>query len=138
VRALRKELGEERANALVHSTLRDWSRQLFLDLRKELAGSPRDKYDRLTAALVPQCPVGVKIEERRHEEEADNVEIPQCRYAEFFKSLNEPECGALLTGEVERAIVEAGAPAVALNRRQPIMKGASYCDFRYKMKRGKV
>lgn len=88
-------------------------------MSKELAGSSRDKYDRLTAALVPKFTEGVEIEELRPDEEAYDVKITQCRYAEFFKSPNEPELGALLTCEVDMDIVEAGAPTVELTGRKP-------------------
>ena len=33
-------------------------------------------------------------------------------------------------------MVEVGSPEIELTRAQTIMKGASYCDFRYRMKTG--
>jgi hypothetical protein len=103
IKALRKELGEERANEFVYSTLRAWSRQLFLDLANQSADSPQGKWDSLTAALSPKFIEGVEMEEVRHDEEAWDFKITRCRYAEFFKSLNEPELVAGAKFNVSRA-----------------------------------
>ena len=61
--------------------------------------------------------------------------ITGCRYADFFRELGEPELGALLLCDMDLHFIEqVGAPDVELTRTQTIMKGASYCDFRFKLK----
>src|SRR5205823_11767478 len=44
MRALRTELGREKADALVKAALRDWSRQLFAEIGNGVEGSPRRKF----------------------------------------------------------------------------------------------
>ena len=45
LRALRAELGKERADALVQQALRDWSKKLFASIADGVAGSPRRRTD---------------------------------------------------------------------------------------------
>src|SRR5712675_2356956 len=44
LRALRSELGKEKADAVVKQALRDWSRQLFAAIGDGIDGSPRRKW----------------------------------------------------------------------------------------------
>lgn len=60
--------------------------------------------------------------------------ITGCRYADFFRQLGEPELGALLLCDADFDVAEVGSPEVTLTRTQTIMKGANYCDFRYRLK----
>jgi len=70
------------------------------------------------------------------EQEPDAMEfdVTGCRYADFFRQLGEPELGAVLLCETDDHMVQVGEPEVELTRTQTIMKGASHCDFRYRMK----
>jgi hypothetical protein len=77
----------------------------------------------------------VDVELLRQEEEAIDVNVTGCRYAEFFRSLGEPELGALLLCKMDFDLAAVGNPEVELQRTQTIMEGASHCDFRYKLKR---
>jgi hypothetical protein len=62
------------------------------------------------------------------------LRITGCRYADFFRALGEPELGAVLLCEADNHMVEVGSPEVEMTRTQTIMKGAKYCEFRYRMK----
>jgi hypothetical protein len=55
LRALRSELGREKANALVRQALRDWSKQLFAAVGDGVDGSPRRKWGASTP-LSPKLP----------------------------------------------------------------------------------
>jgi hypothetical protein len=72
------------------------------------------------------------VEIRRHDKEAFDVDITQCRFAEFFRALGEPELGALLVCEPDFDVAAAGSGEVSLTRDQTIMQGAPSCTFRYK------
>ena len=58
--------------------------------------------------------------------------MTHCRFAEFFRALDEPELGALLICEADVDIASAGDGAVSLDRAQTIMRGAPSCTFRYR------
>jgi hypothetical protein len=134
LKALRAELGEERANKLVTTALRDWSRDMFLRIGALMPGSPKDKWAALNAAAMPRIGADVDIELLKQDTDAMEFNITGCRYADFFRALGEPELGAVLTCEADNHMVEVGNPEVELTRTQTIMKGAKYCDFRYRMK----
>lgn len=44
LRALRDELGKDKADAIVKQALRDWSKQLFAAIGDGIEGSPRRKW----------------------------------------------------------------------------------------------
>src|SRR3954462_1678432 len=44
LRALRAELGDDKADAIVKQALRDWSKQLFAAIGEDIDGSPRRKW----------------------------------------------------------------------------------------------
>src|SRR5258708_20422126 len=51
MRALRAELGCEKADAIVKGALRDWSRQLFASIGEGIDGPPGRKFARMNRAL---------------------------------------------------------------------------------------
>lgn len=136
LRAFRAELGEEQANRIASQALREWSEKLFQDIGDQLSGSPRQKWDAFNKALFKQVGGDVDLEVLKQTPDAWEFNITSCRYADFFRQLGEPELGALLTCEMDVDIEAVGGPGVTMTRTQTIMKGANYCDFRFKMKTG--
>jgi hypothetical protein len=132
LRALRSELGSEKADAIVKQALRGWSKQLFAAIGDGIEGGPRRKWAALQAAWAKISEPHVTVEIRRHDKEAFDVDITQCRFAEFFRALGELELGALLVCEPDFDVAAAGSGEVSLTRDQTIMQGAPSCTFRYK------
>jgi hypothetical protein len=136
LKAFRAELGEERANQIASAALREWSRKLFHDIGAQIPGSPRQKWEAINAAAMPRIGSAIDIEMLKQEPDAWEFNITGCRYADFFRQLGEPELGAVLLCEVDVDIEAVGSPEVKMTRTQTIMKGAKYCDFRFRMKVG--
>jgi predicted ArsR family transcriptional regulator len=132
LRALRSELGKERADAIVKQALRDWSKQLFAAVGDSVDGGPRRKWAAMHTALAEITEQEVMVEMRRQDKEALEFDVTHCRFAEFFRALGEPELGALLICETDFDIAAAGGSEVSFTRDQTIMQGASCCTFRYK------
>jgi predicted ArsR family transcriptional regulator len=132
LRALRAELGKDKAQAIVKQALRDWSRQLFAAIGAGIEGSPRRKWAALQGALNDVSAREVEFEIGRHDEEALEINVTRCRFAEFFRALDEPELGALLICATDVDIAAAGEGEVSLDRAQTLMQGAPSCTFRYK------
>jgi predicted ArsR family transcriptional regulator len=132
LRALRSELGKERADAIVKQALRDWSKQLFAAVGDSVDGDPRRKWAAMHTALAEITEQEVMVEMRRQDKEALEFDVTHCRFAEFFRALGEPELGALLICETDFDIAAAGGSEVSFTRDQTIMQGASCCTFRYK------
>jgi predicted ArsR family transcriptional regulator len=132
LRALRAGLGKDKADALVTRALRDWSRQLFASIAEGIEGSPRRKWATLRSAHDEVSAKEVEFEIRRQDKEALDIDVTHCRFADFFRALDEPELGALLVCEADVDVASAGAGAVSLERAQTIMRGAPTCTFRYR------
>jgi hypothetical protein len=137
VKALQMELGEERANTLVRTTLgaiyrrygeEFWNAKNGNDLGKaigpELAAYARD--DALDYRVIEQS------------QDAFAFDVTACRYAEFYKELGEPSLGFLLVCSADFDLAEGFGPDIKFSRTQTIMQGASHCDFRYKQSRSVV
>jgi predicted ArsR family transcriptional regulator len=133
LRALRAELGKERADTIVRQALRDWSKQLFAAVGDSVEGSPRRKWAAMQSALTEITEREVKFEMRRQDKEALEFDVTHCRFAEFFRALGEPELGALLVCAADFDIVAAGGSEVGLTRDQTLMQGAPSCTFRYRL-----
>jgi predicted ArsR family transcriptional regulator len=132
LRALRAELGREKADAIVKEALRGWSKNLFAAIADGVDGSPRRKWAAMHSAMAAATEQDVTVETRRHDKEALEFDVTHCRFAEFFRALGEPELGALLICETDFDIAAAGGGEIAFTREQTIMKGAPSCTFRYR------
>ena len=132
LRALRAELGKDKADAIVAKALSDWSRQLFADIGSGVEGSPRRKWAAVQSVFGEVSGREVEVETLRHDKEAMDLDVTRCRFAEFFRALGEPQLGALLICAHDFDVVSVGEGAVSLDRAQTIMQGAPTCTFRYK------
>jgi len=132
LRALRAELGNDKADAIVQQALRNWSKQLFAAIGEDIEGSPRRKWAKMQGALNDVSAREVEFEILRQDNEALDIDVTRCRFAEFFRALGEPELGALLVCETDFDIASAGKGEVSLDRAQTIMRGAPSCNFRYR------
>jgi hypothetical protein len=56
MRALRAEIGHEKADAIVRDALREWSKQLFAAIGDGIEGSPRRKWAAMQDALGDATP----------------------------------------------------------------------------------
>jgi hypothetical protein len=131
IKALQAELGEARANGLVRKALADiyrrygeefWKKKNETNLGKAIA-SAFTTYARDDA---------LDYRVREQSENAFEIDVTRCRYAEFYKTLGEPELGFLLVCSADFDTAAGFGGDVKLTRTQTIMQGASHCDFRYK------
>jgi hypothetical protein len=139
MRALRKELGAERADRIVADALRGWARELYGKIGQEMKGSPAEKFEAIVQTWMPKIGTDVDMNVVRQTPEHWDFDITGCRYADFFRQLGEPELGALLLCEQDVHLTDVvGGSDVKLERTQTIMKGAKYCNFRWSLKRGEA
>jgi hypothetical protein len=132
LRALRSELGKDKADALVRQALRDWSKELFAAIGNNIDGRPRRKWAAMQGAYNDVTAREVEFDILRHDEAALDIDVTRCGFAEFFRALGEPELGSLLVCAGDVDIATAGEGEVSLDRAQTLMQGAPSCAFRYK------
>lgn len=131
VKAFQKEVGEEWAKTIARDALRSW----FMEVGKQIGqgeGTPAEKI----AAAMPMASAGDAhdIDVLKQTPDAFEFNVTRCRYAQFYQELNEPELGFLLVCSGDYPLTEGLSPDLELTRTQTIMQGASYCDFRWRMK----
>ena len=130
VKTLRAELGEEKADALVRKALGElfrkvgdkwWRSQGGHDVGKNMAAAFTGfaAGDALDYRVLQQTP------------ERFEIDVTQCRYAQFFKQIGAPELGFLLVCSADFEMAQGYGAGVQLKRTQTLMQGASHCDFRY-------
>jgi hypothetical protein len=130
VKALQAELGEERANALVRKALGEHYRRLGEAWwRAKGSASLGDSMASAFAVWAAGDALGYRV--REQSQDAFEIDVTRCRYAEFYEELGAPELGFLLVCSADFSFTEGFGPDVKLTRTQTIMQGASHCDFRY-------
>ena len=135
LRALRTELGKEKADRIVGDSLRKWARDLYHRIGEAKSGTPRQKWDAVWAEdMRPRIGDAVDRDMLRDDPQAREYNITRCQYAEFFRKLGEPELGGILLCDSDIYLAEVGGPNVEFKRTQTIMQGAPYCDFRYRFR----
>ena len=131
VKTLQAELGKERANALVRKALRDLYRRYGEEFW-------RTKNEENLGKALPSAFAtfarddALNYEVKAQSQDAFDLDVTGCRYAEFYKELGEPELGFLLVCSADYLMAEGFGPEIKLTRTQTIMQGSSHCDFRYK------
>jgi len=131
VKALQAELGEARANALVRNALGD----IYRRFGEEFARKKNEKnlgtiMGSAFTTYAQENALDYKVIEQS--QDAFEIDVTGCRYAEFYKELGEPELGFLLVCSADFPTAEGLGPDIKLTRTQTIMQGASHCDFRYR------
>ncbi|MDU9006696.1 L-2-amino-thiazoline-4-carboxylic acid hydrolase [Sedimentitalea todarodis] len=105
---------------------------------KQLAedlGSPPDLND--FAAIQPNWTRedALQIENIELSEDKMDFNVTRCRYSEMYRDMGLGDIGHLLSCNRDGDFCIGYNPEIELTRTQTIMKGASHCDFRYRMKK---
>ncbi|PZW45964.1 L-2-amino-thiazoline-4-carboxylic acid hydrolase-like protein [Humitalea rosea] len=77
----------------------------------------------------------LRIEPIAQDAETLDFNVTRCRYAELYHSMGLGEIGHLLSCNRDGTFIEGYDPRIEMTRTKTIMKGASHCDFRYRMRK---
>ncbi len=132
MRILRKELGKEKAAALISDALRPYIRSVYHKIGERKSGTPFEKWEKVWDDIRPRIGDNVEREFIINDETSRDYNVKRCRFAEFFKELGDPELGMIMMCDFDYYIAEIGDPVVKLTRTQTIMEGAEHCDFCYR------
>jgi hypothetical protein len=128
VKHLERELGAERAHALVRDAIANDNAARQLRRAQSLDTHPGSD------DMSRRFPVESEVVENTST--TLGINMVSCQFAEYFRSIGEPAIGALLTCGVDFATQAALRPSWEFTRTQTLMSGAPYCDFRWKLKNG--
>jgi len=98
-------------------------------------GHPPDLED--FAAIMPAWTAEGALEIEPIEMSAEKMDfnVVRCRYSEMYREMGLGDIGHLLSCNRDGDFCIGYNPDIDLTRTQTIMKGASHCDFRYRMKK---
>ena len=87
------------------------------------------------ADIMPNWTAGGSLEIEHLHTSAERFEfnVTRCRYAEMYREMGLGRIGHLLSCNRDGDFCIGYNPDMKLTRTQTIMKGASHCDFRYRM-----
>jgi hypothetical protein len=66
-------------------------------------------------------------------EQSLDFNVTRCRYAEMYRDMGISELGSVLSCDRDGNFCKGYNPRLTLERTQTIMRGASCCDFRYRL-----
>jgi hypothetical protein len=135
VRAFAREVGQERAVAVLREVITELARQGGRDLAVALGANTLEAF----AGTLDRWRENEALEIEMLEESPDRLSfnVVRCRYAEMYRALGLADLGASLSCQRDFALVEGFNPDIALERTQTLMQGASYCDFRFRRIEGR-
>lgn len=133
LKALRNEIGTDRADRIVASALRDRLRARYLEDGARRQGCPKDKWTAMSSEMFARIGGDIDIEWLNQDIASLAFNVTGCRYADFFRQLGEPGIGSVLLCELDHHVAAAAGPGVEFTRTQTLMQGAAHCDFRYCM-----
>lgn len=130
-RAFAKEIGEERARAILAGVIRELAHASGCDAARRLGGNDIDHFARAKERW--QQDAALSIETLRQDEEHLDFNVTRCRYAEMYRDLGLEDLGGILSCGRDGSMSEGFNRRLQLRRTQTIMAGADHCDFRYSL-----
>lgn len=132
IRRLERELGRERAHRLAAETIQQIAREQGRRVAEALR---RDDLEGFTHVRDSWGGAGgdLTIETLRQDGERLEFNVVGCRFAEMYRRMGAEDLGFLLSCGRDFALSEGYSSDLVLERRQTIMQGAPFCDFRYRL-----
>jgi len=126
--------GREEAEAVIGETCSRSAIEQGKSMAEDLGHTP-DLED--FAAILPNWTRedALKIEPIETTAEKMDFNVVRCRYSEMYKEMGLGDIGHLLSCNRDGDFCVGYNPDMKLTRTQTIMKGASHCDFRYRLKK---
>jgi hypothetical protein len=128
--ALGNEFGRKEVLEITRRTIVEIARQQGKELAERLGKNDLETYGE---AVEPWSRSGaLQLRILGQDDSTLNFDVTACKYAELYRSLGVPELGSVLSCSRDAAFIEGFNPSIRLERKQTIMQGAAFCDFRYR------
>jgi hypothetical protein len=132
---IRERSGEEEARAVIGAAVSRSAVEQGRAFAEELGRTPGFE-DFLAIMPLWKKEDALEIDVLAADEERLEFNVTRCRYAEMYREMGLGDIGHLLSCNRDGDFCIGYNPDMALERTQTIMRGASHCDFRYRMKSG--
>jgi predicted ArsR family transcriptional regulator len=134
LKALGEEFGRERVLEITRQVVEQISREQGAQLAERMGGCSLAHFAASLDNWKKDDAMQLDVLERSETEFSFNV--TRCRYAEMYQELGLTEIGSILSCSRDFNLIQGFNPKVKLNRKQTIMEGALYCDFRFILSEG--
>ena len=128
IKAFVNEFGKERTLKIVEPVIRSLAKESGAQLAKVVGGNTIEHFAKTMPLWSKNNALEVDI--LKQSDKIFSMNVTRCRYAEMYKELGIEDLGYTLSCARDFAMVEGFNPEIELKRRQTIMEGANYCDFR--------
>lgn len=129
VRALQKEIGTERANAIIGGVLVEIAREQGRAFRKSVGSADLRAFAENKGAWRAGDALEINVLASTHDRY--DFDVTRCRYAEMYRELGYADLGRIFSCGRDRSFAQGFNPDIRFSRTQTIMEGAPLCDFRY-------
>lgn len=130
---IRERSGEEEAREVIGKAVSNAAVEHGKGLADSLGRAP-DLEDMLAIMPLWTKDDALEIEILDADKGKLDFNVKRCRYSEMYKEMGLGHIGDLLSCNRDGDFCIGYNPDMELTRTQTIMKGASHCDFRYRMK----
>ena len=131
IKVLREEFGDEKTSMIIKKALCPHIRNVYLKIGERKIGTPFEKWNKTWDEIRPRIGENVEREYIVNDNKKREYNVNRCKFAEYFREINEPELGKMLMCDFDYYVAEIGKPAVKLTRTKTLMDGDDQCDFRY-------
>ncbi len=130
-RAFAREVGDDRARAILAETCGELARQAGCCSAAALGGN---SIANLKHAVEKWKDGGaLELTVLRDDDTAFEFNVTRCRFAEMYRRLGLADLGPILSCSRDAKMIEGFNPKIGFTRTQTIMEGATHCDFRYRL-----
>ena len=140
LKTLESEVGVERARAILTKSIIEMAHAAGREFAAQKPGNedganPPDLSDLASITPLWQKDDALRIEILEQTPDRLSFNVTRCRYAESYRSMGLGEIGDTLSCNRDGEFCHGYNPKIEFKRTQTIMKGAAYCDFRYRLKK---
>lgn len=129
-RAFARELGEDRARAILAETVAEQARAAGCSAAAALGGNSLEHLKQ----AIETWKAGGALELVVLRDDADGFEfnVTRCRFAEMYRRVGLADLGPILSCSRDGTMIAGFNPEIGFKRTQTLMEGATHCDFRYR------
>ena len=131
IRAYQEEIGRDRAADIARRAITDIARQQGAAMAKKLGANDLKDFADNKEPWTRNGALEIDVIAKNDSEYSFNV--TRCRYAEMYRELGFADLGDVFSCTRDFEFSRGFNPDIQLTRTQTIMKGATHCNFRYKV-----
>ena len=131
IRAYQEEFGRERATDVARRAITDIAREQGAAMARKIGANGLRDFADNKEPWTRNGALEIDVIEKSDSEYSFNV--TRCRYAEMYRELGFADLGDVFSCTRDFEFSRGFNPDIHLTRTQTIMKGATHCNFRYKV-----